>query len=79
MEDDGTITGCIDFDTQNIIESIYDKTIPNLVTDIELVTVEDKHIMKIIVEKSYLHQKEMHVKDLERIQNHITRLSIVLT
>src|SRR5690625_1799774 len=52
VEDDGTITGCTDFDTQNIIESIYDKTVPNLFTDIELTTVEDKYILKIIVEKS---------------------------
>ncbi|QIH75024.1 hypothetical protein GTN31_01525 [Macrococcoides canis] len=34
VEDNGDITGCENFDTQNIIESIYDKTIPKLFTDI---------------------------------------------
>lgn len=52
VEDNGAISGCTDFDEQNIIESIYDRTVPNLFTDIEVVAVEDKHILKIIVGKS---------------------------
>lgn len=35
VEDDGTITGCEKFDLQNIIESIYDRTVPNLFTRVE--------------------------------------------
>lgn len=34
IEDDGKVTGCDDYDEQNIIEGIYDKTIPKLFTDI---------------------------------------------
>lgn len=52
VEDDGTITGCPEFDEQTIIESIYDKTMPKLFTDIEVLTVESNRIFKITVEKS---------------------------
>lgn len=52
VEDDGTITGCPGFDEQVIIESIYDKTMPKLFTDIEVLTVESNRIFKITVEKS---------------------------
>lgn len=52
VEDDGTITGCPEFDEQVIIESIYDKTMPKLFTDIEVLTVESNRIFKITVEKS---------------------------
>lgn len=52
VEDNGDITGCENFDTQKIIESIYDKTIPKLFTDIEVVKVKDKNILLITVEKS---------------------------
>ncbi|TDM12879.1 AlbA family DNA-binding domain-containing protein [Macrococcus lamae] len=52
VEDNGEITGCNSFDTQNIIESIYDKTIPKLFTEIEIVQIQDKTILQITVEKS---------------------------
>lgn len=52
VEDDGEITGCTKFDEQNIIEAIYDKTIPKLFTDIEIIELDDKEILRIIVEKS---------------------------
>lgn len=52
VEDDGEITGCDNYDKQTIIESIYDKTIPKVFTDIEVVKLADKEILKIIVQKS---------------------------
>ncbi|MDE6952689.1 MAG: ATP-binding protein, partial [Erysipelotrichales bacterium] len=32
VEDDQSITGCMGYDLQNIIESIYDRTMPNIFT-----------------------------------------------
>lgn len=52
VEDDGEITGCTKFDEQSIIEAIYDKTMPKLFTDIEIIELDDKKILKIIVEKA---------------------------
>ncbi|MBB6446732.1 RNA-binding domain-containing protein [Bacillus benzoevorans] len=52
VEDDGEITGCDDYDEQNIIESIYDKTIPKLFTDIDVIRFAGKDILKIVIEKS---------------------------
>lgn len=52
VEDNGDITGCSKIDPQNIIEAIYDKTIPKLFTDIEVIQLDDKEILKITVEKS---------------------------
>lgn len=52
VEDDGEITGCNDFDEQNIIESIYDKTMPKLFPDIDVIRFAGKVILKITVKKS---------------------------
>lgn len=52
VEDNGEITGCTEFDAQNIMEAIYDKTIPKLFTDIEIRKLENREILKIVVEKS---------------------------
>jgi ATP-dependent DNA helicase RecG len=52
VEDDGEITGCNNYDEQNIIEIIYDKTIPKLFTDIDVIRIADKNILKITIEKS---------------------------
>ncbi|PIC74604.1 RNA-binding domain-containing protein [Sporosarcina sp. P17b] len=52
VEDDGEVTGCFDYDEQNIIESIYDKTIPKLFTDIDVIKIDGKEILKIKIEKS---------------------------
>lgn len=52
VEDNGDITGCDNFDTQNIIESIYDKTVPNLFSDIEVEKIKGKNILVITVEKN---------------------------
>ena len=52
VEDNGEITGCYNYDEQNIIEIIYDKTIPKLFTDIEILKVDNKDILKISVQKS---------------------------
>lgn len=52
IEDDGSVTGCIDYDTQNIIESIYDRTVPKLFTTIEKVNVYNKMVLAIKVPKS---------------------------
>ncbi|WP_058306253.1 AlbA family DNA-binding domain-containing protein [Gracilibacillus massiliensis] len=52
VEDNGEITGCDYYDEQKIIESIYDKTMPNLFTDIDVSNIEGKDILIITVEKS---------------------------
>ncbi|MBE1553196.1 RNA-binding domain-containing protein [Sporosarcina limicola] len=52
VEDDGEVTGCDNYDVQTIIESIYDKTVPKIFTDIEVVELADKEVLKITVQKS---------------------------
>lgn len=52
VEDNGEITGCNNYDEQTIIESIYDKTIPKLFTDIDVIKISNKVIMKITIQKS---------------------------
>jgi ATP-dependent DNA helicase RecG len=52
VEDDGDITGCKDCDLQNIIESIYDRTVPKLFTKIEEVVIKESIVFMIKVEKS---------------------------
>lgn len=52
VEDDGEITGCDNYDEQNIMEIIYDKTVPRLFTDIEVVKIENKNVLKITINKS---------------------------
>lgn len=51
VEDDGSVTGCTGYDTQKIMESIYDRTRPALFTDIEIIRYEEKDILAIKVEK----------------------------
>lgn len=52
VEDDGTITGCEKYDLQNIIESIYDRTVPKLFTRVESQKIEDKDVIIIYIDKS---------------------------
>ena len=50
IEDDGTVTGCSGkYDTQNICESIYDKTRPPMFTDIEEIEYAGKKIIAVSV------------------------------
>lgn len=51
VEDDGEVTGCENYNTQNILESIYDRTVPKLFNSIEEIEVNDKVVLAIIVEK----------------------------
>lgn len=51
VEDDGVITGCDNYDIQNIIESIYDRTIPKLFTEIEIIEVGNSNVLVISVPK----------------------------
>lgn len=51
VEDDGEITGCENYDTQNIIEGIYDRTMPKLFCEVEEVSTDDKVILKISIQK----------------------------
>lgn len=51
VEDDKTITGCTNYNLQNIIESIYDRTMPNIFTKAESICVEGKDVIVIKVEK----------------------------
>ena len=52
VEDNREITGCENYDIQNIIESIYDRTSPNLFTRAESVDIDGKNIIVLNVEKS---------------------------
>ncbi|TJX13158.1 hypothetical protein E9840_10680 [Tissierella creatinini] len=51
VEDNGEITGCDNYNIQNIIESIYDRTIPKLFNDIEEVIIDDNTILVISIPK----------------------------
>lgn len=51
VEDDGTVTGCKDYDIQKIMESIYDRTRPALFTEIEVIQYKGKDILAIKVER----------------------------
>lgn len=51
IEDNGEITGCENYDIQNIIESIYDRTIPKLFTEIEEAFLENNAILVVNVPK----------------------------
>lgn len=51
VEDNGTITGCNNYDKQDIIERIYDKTRPSMYTEIEEIIIQDKTILVISVEQ----------------------------
>ncbi len=51
IEDNGEITGCENYDTQNILESIYDRTMPKLFNEIEEVNIDGKIVLVITVQK----------------------------
>lgn len=51
IEDDGTVTGCIGYDVQKIMESIYDRTRPALFTEIEVIHYKGKDVLAIKVER----------------------------
>lgn len=52
VEDDGTVTGCTEgYDTQKIMESIYDRTRPALFTEIEVIKYGGKDVLAIKVER----------------------------
>lgn len=51
VEDNGEVTGCTgNYDLQNIVESIYDKTRPGLFTEIEELECEGKKVICLSVE-----------------------------
>ena len=49
VEDSGNVTGCDKYDTQKIMETIYDKTRPSLFTEIELIQYEGNDVIAISV------------------------------
>lgn len=51
VEDDGTVTGCTGYDTQKIMEAIYDRTRPALFTEIEVIHYKGKDVLAIKVER----------------------------
>ncbi|MGL5086683.1 MAG: AlbA family DNA-binding domain-containing protein [Clostridium sp.] len=51
IEDNGEITGCENYDTQNILESIYDRTIPKLFNSIEEIELDKKKVLVVTVNK----------------------------
>lgn len=50
VEDDGTVTGCKNYDCQKMIEAIYDKTRPSLFTEIEVISYKGYDVLAISVE-----------------------------
>ena len=50
VEDDGTVTGCENYDCQKMIEAIYDKTRPSLFTEIEVISYKGYDVLAISVE-----------------------------
>lgn len=51
IEDNGEVTGCTgNYDLQNIVESIYDKTRPGLFTEIKELEYEGKKVISLSVE-----------------------------
>ena len=52
VEDDGTITGCPNGDSQTLMEIVYDMTRPNLFTEVEAVKTEYGIVLVMMVEKS---------------------------
>lgn len=50
VEDDGTVTGCKNYDCQKIIEAIYDKTRPALFTEVEVISYKGFDVLAISVE-----------------------------
>lgn len=51
IEDNGEITGCKNYDIQNILEGIYDRTIPKLFNEIEEILIDNKVVLAIKVVK----------------------------
>jgi ATP-dependent DNA helicase RecG len=50
IEDTGEVTGCSDFNSQKIIEAIYDKTRPSLFVNVENIMYEGKIVIMLHVE-----------------------------
>ena len=51
VEDDGTVTGCTEYDIQNLIEAIYDKTRPPLFVDVEEIDYDGLKVLALSVER----------------------------
>lgn len=67
VEDDGTVTGCTDYNCQNIIEAIYDKTRPCMFTNIEAIDYKDKVILAITVKADGTIYSTADAKYLKRL------------
>lgn len=51
VEDNGDITGCKNYDIQNILEGIYDRTMPKLFNDIEEIFINDEVVLAVKISK----------------------------
>lgn len=49
IEDDGTVTGCNNYDVQNLLEAIYDKTHPSLFVDAVVIVYEGQDVIALSV------------------------------
>lgn len=67
IEDDGKVTGCFDYDCQNIIERIYDKTRPALFCEIEELEYNGFKVLAISVENDGLTYATTDGKCLKRL------------
>lgn len=50
VEDDGTITGCSKYDTQKILEAVYDRTRPPLFAQVEVINHPDGEVLALHVQ-----------------------------
>ena len=67
VEDDGTVTGCTKYDTQQIIEAIYDKTRPPLFTKIDVIKHPGGDILAIHVKHDGITYASTNGKCLKRL------------
>ncbi len=67
IENNGEITGCTKYDTQNIIEAIYDKTRPPLFTEIEVVRHPKGDVLAIHVQSDGITYATTEGKCLKRL------------
>ena len=67
IENNGEITGCTKYDTQNIIEAIYDKTRPPLFTEIEVIRHPKGDVLAIHVQSDGITYATTEGKCLKRL------------
>lgn len=67
IEDNGEVTGCTNYNCQNLIEAIYDKTRPSLFTEIKEIRYKGKIILAITVQHDGITYATTDGKCLKRL------------